>query len=69
VSFTDQAEDTTDIVRSVGDSKFTKERVQWRRQQMKSLCDINHNVTPEETSRLSELLASQHEIVSLEEGE
>ena len=36
---------------------------------MKSLCDVNQNLTPEESSRLSELLANQHEIFSLEEGE
>ena len=69
MSCTDQVVDTPDVVTSVGDRKFIKERVQWRRQQMKSLCDVNHNLTPEESSHLSELLANLHEKFSIKEGD
>ena len=33
------------------------------------MCDVSHNLTPEESSRLSELLANHHEVFSLEVGE
>ena len=61
-----QLEDTSDVVE---DDKFTNERVQWRRQQMKLLCNVNPNLTLEESSQLAELLASHPDVFSLEEGE
>ena len=61
-----QLEDTSDVVE---DGEFTNERVQWRRQQMKLLCNVNPNLTLEESSQLAELLASHHDVFSLEEGE
>ena len=64
-----ETEDTPDLATCVEDGKFTKEREQWRRQQMKSLCSVNHNLTPEESSQLLELLANHHDVFSLEEGE
>ena len=64
-----ETEDTPSLATCVEDGKFTKEREQWRRQQMKSLCNVNHNLTPEESSQLLELLANHHDVFSLEEGE
>ena len=61
--------DTPDVTASVEDGQFTTERVLWRKQQMKLLCDANHNLTPEESSQLSELLASHHDVFSLKEEE
>ena len=61
-----QLEGTSDVVE---DGKFTNERVQWRRQQVKLLCNVNPNHTLEENSQLAELLASHHDVFSLEKAE
>ena len=51
------------------DHGYSAERLQWRKQQIRSLCGSSPQLSPSENGQLSQLLCDFHDVFSLEEGE
>jgi len=48
---------------------ISEERLEWRKRQLKSLCDANPGLSQEERAQLLEVLSVHHSVFLLEDGE